>query len=159
MKNIFYINLKHNFYLSDIQHDVFRLVDVKTDSNKSRADYCNFWKRLRNTRFVDCYVPKKDFEMVREYNNKLNSQYVKERALTSIGTFNLYMKGDHNDMIFDNLADFICCLNDNDIEYMERARERKKRQLGNLIDRETAARYIEPKYSIVDNNTGERFGQ
>lgn len=141
-----------------LTHDVFRLVDPKTDSNKSRADYCNFWKRLRNTRLVDCYVPKQQFNVIRDYNNNLNSRYVKERALTYISTFNLYLKGNHNDSLIDDMTDFICCLNDNDIEYMERARNRKKRQLGSMIDRETAA-IIERNYSIVDNNTGKTAGQ
>lgn len=143
-----------------LTHDIFRLVNLKTDSNKSRCDYCNFWKRLRNTRLVDCYVPKSEFELVRTYSNNLNSHYVKQRALSAISTFNLYQKGIHNDMIFDDLTDFICCLNDNDLKYMENQREKKKLQLGSLIEGTEAPKTIRFKqYSIIDNITGEKLSQ
>lgn len=145
-----------------LTHDVFRLVDIKTDKNKSRCGYCNFWKRLRSTRLVDCYVPKRSFNLVREYCNNLDADCVKRTALTAISTFNLYEKGVHNDMIFDDLTDFICCLNDNDLNYMHNAREKKMRQLGNLIKEQPDARYKQiriKQYTLIDNNTGEVVNQ
>ena len=144
-----------------LTHDVFRLVNLRTDTNKSRCDYSNFWKRLRNTKLVDCYVPKQSFDLVRQYSNNLDSQVVKQRALTAISTFNLYQKGIHNDMIFDDLTDFICCLNDNDLNYMSNAREKKMRQLGDVI-LQPVAKYKQiriKQYTIYDNSTGEKVSQ
>lgn len=140
-------------YLTD---SVLRLVDRGTDSNKGRCEYCAFWKCLRSTRLIDCKKPPKELKLIREYNRNLNSQVVKKRALSATISYSLYTKGIENTATgFADAADLLCVLNDNDIEYMKRVKNKRRLQLNSLLNSEPLDDLPEHTFCIVSNETGE----
>lgn len=111
---------------------VFRLVEPYVpgvnDSNKSRRDYCAFWKALRMCKLADCFVPEEDLALVRTYTRKLNSEVVKSRAIKAAVTFGIYSKGINEENPLQDCIEALCMLNDNDMEDALRFKKKKIRQ-------------------------------
>lgn len=108
--------------------DTFRLVDIKTDKNKSRCEINDFWKRIRRTKLVDC-KNKEQTKLIRDYSSKLNSEIIKRTALHSCITYSLYKKGYNEDRVIDDVCFAILNLNDNDIHKMNQYKNKKMRLL------------------------------
>lgn len=113
-----------------LTHDTLRLVDPNdTDTNKSRRDYCGFWKALRNTRLVDMKIPNKELKLVRDYSRNLNREAIKRRMLNQVITYGLYSRGINDDNVVFDCTEALCRLNDNDIKNMKHYKEKKTKQL------------------------------
>lgn len=97
-----------------LTHYTFRLVDPKDDDNKSRADYTDFWKRLRGTKQVDVCVNTHDLKLVRDYSSKLDMDIRKTKALKSIASYAAFFSPDEFDPEKD-AETLLCMVNDNDI--------------------------------------------
>ena len=99
---------------------VFRLVEPYesgvNDSNKSRRDYCAFWKALRMCKLTDTFVPEEDRSLVRTYTRKLNSEVVKSRAVKAAITYGIYTRGINDASPLRDCIEALCMLNDNDVE-------------------------------------------
>jgi hypothetical protein len=123
-----------------LTHDTLRLVDVTTDSNKSRCDYTNFWKALRRTKQVDVKKSKVPEKLHREYSRKLDYNLMKKRYIHSAISFSLYGKGINNDDVEKDFLDNLVMLNDNDIHHAMNYKYKRSRQLnqkdfdGSIID-------------------------
>ncbi len=140
---------------------VFRLVEPyepgKNDSNKSRRDYCAFWKALRRCKLTDCFVPEEELPLVRTYARKLNSEVVKQRAFKAAVTYGIYTRGVNDDRPFDDWMQFLCMLNDNDMENALRFKKKKIRQFNadELADTMENAAVRPNNLMIVDQETGD----
>lgn len=111
-----------------LTHDVLRLVEPNGDSNKSRRDYCPFWKALRQTKIVDTKMTQHNIKFIRQYNTKLDKEVLKKRLLNMTVTYGFYTKGLNNDDVIKDCADAILRLNDNDIHNMRQYKKKKSRQ-------------------------------
>ncbi|MCR5189761.1 MAG: hypothetical protein K6C97_12575 [Treponema sp.] len=98
-----------------LTHDTFRLVDRNSNPRKTRCDYTDFWKRLRNTKQVDVPVPPECLKLMREYNSKISVEIRKTRAVKSIVSFGAVTNGNEQINIFDDAYDLLSYLNDNDV--------------------------------------------
>jgi hypothetical protein len=111
---------------------VFRLVEPfeqgVNDSNKSRRDYCAFWKALRSCKLTDCFVPPDDLSLVRTYTRKLNSEVVKSRAIKAAVTFGIYTNGINSNDPLQDCIEALCLMNDNDMQDALRYKHKKIRQ-------------------------------
>jgi hypothetical protein len=111
---------------------VFRLVEPYepgvNDSNKSRRDYCAFWKALRSCKLTDCFVPEEDLSLVRTYTRKLNSEVVKSRAIKAAVTFGIYTNGINSNDPLQDCIEALCMMNDNDMQDALRFKNKKIRQ-------------------------------
>lgn len=142
-----------------LTRDIFRLVkrsDEWKDTNKSRRPMCAFWESLRRTRLVDCVVKPDGVKLVREYNRKMNADFVRARALKSAVTLGIYYKGENLDSPVDDMVEALCVLNDNDIHDAMRFKRKKLRQfnereLAQLSEIESPER----SFAVVDRDTGE----
>lgn len=112
-----------------LTHSVFRLVEAEGDSNKSRRDYCAFWKALRSCRLDEVFIPDKDKKLVRDYSRKLNALVVKQRAIKSAVTYGIYQKGLNTEHPLQDCLEALCRMNDNDIEDAIRFKKKKTRKL------------------------------
>lgn len=112
-----------------LTHDTLRLVDVTTDSNKSRCDYTNFWKALRRTKQVDVKKSKVPEKLHREYSRKLDYNLMKKRYIHSAISFSLYGKGLNDDDVEKDFLDNLVMLNDNDIHHAMNYKYKRSRQL------------------------------
>ncbi len=141
-----------------LTHDTFRLVEPDAeDTNKSRRDYCNFWKRLRQTRLVDTYIPKASIKLVREYSRRLNKSVVKKRMLNGCVTYGLYERGINDDSVFKDCAAALLRLNDNDIFNMKQYKEKKKRLLNKKLNESDITGEADYEFELINTKTGECF--
>ncbi len=141
--------------LDYLTHNVLRLTDIRQlDRNKSRRDYCPFWKALRRTKLIDTLKVKQNIKLTREYANRLNKEKVKERALTSVVTYQLYDKGVNDETIANDAIDFILSLNDNDMYKMRKYKLKKIRQL-NSDQLDGLSRNYDTHFALLDKSTGE----
>ena len=138
-----------------LTNSVLRLVDRKTDTNKSRCEMCAFWKALRSTKFVDAKKLPDELKLVRDYSRNLNSQAVKRRIMSSSVTLSLYLNGINDYGCFDDVVDALCTLNDNDIDYMKKMKEKRKGKLNKLLYETALEDKPERKYCVLDKSTGE----
>lgn len=114
-----------------LTHDTLRLVNIASDSNKSRCDYTEFWSSLRRTRQIDVSKSKVPVKLHREYSRKLDFKLMKKRYLNSAISFSLYGKGLNNDDVETDLMDNLVMLNDNDIRHCMNYKYKRSRQLNN----------------------------
>lgn len=124
-----YDYLDNRRMISDyLTHDTLRLVDINSDSNKSRCDYTNFWKSLRRTKQIDVAkcVPEKSH---RDYSRKLDYNLMKRRYIHSAISLSLYGKGINNDEVEQDLIDNLSMLNDNDIHAAMNYKYKRSHQL------------------------------
>lgn len=140
---------------------VFRLVEPHeagvNDSNKSRRDYCAFWKALRMCKLTDSFVPEEDQALVRTYTRKLNSEVVKSRAVKAAITYGIYTRGINGDSPLCDCMEALCMLNDNDMEDALRYKAKKVRQfnLDELADTMEKSIRRSSNLMLIDKETGD----
>ncbi len=140
---------------------VFRLVEPYepgvNDSNKSRRDYCAFWKALRSCKLTDCFIPEDDRPLVRTYTRKLNSEVVKSRAIKAAVTYGIYTKGVNEENPLQDCIEALCMMNDNDMEDALRYKRKKIRQFNadELADTMAEAIQRPNNLMILDKESGE----
>ena len=111
-----------------LTHDTFRLVRRKDgDRNKWRADYTDFWKRLRNTKQVDVLPNKHHLKLIRNYASKLNLEMRKTRAVNAVSSFALSLNRNPASSIYEDAAELLAVLNDNDFARIYRYKHIKVR--------------------------------
>lgn len=144
-----------------LTNKVFRLVEPYepgvNDSNKSRRDYCAFWRALRSCKLTDCFIPEEQRSLVRTYSRKLNSEVVKSRAIKAAITYGIYVNGVNQDNPLKDCIEALCMMNDNDMEAALRYKNKKVRQFNEDELADTMAEAIQrPKnYMLIDKETGE----
>lgn len=140
---------------------VFRLVEPHeagvNDSNKSRRDYCAFWKALRMCKLTDSFVPEEDQALVRTYTRKLNSEVVKSRAVKAAITYGIYTRGINGDSPLRDCMEALCMLNDNDLEDALRYKAKKVRQFNSDELADTMEKSIRRSSNLmlIDKETGD----
>lgn len=140
---------------------VFRLVEPYesgvNDSNKSRRDYCAFWKALRMCKLTDTFVPEEDRSLVRTYTRKLNSEVVKSRAVKAAITYGIYTRGINDASPLRDCIEALCMLNDNDVEDAIRFKTKKIRQFNSdeLADTMKNAVKRSSNLMMIDKDTGD----
>lgn len=140
---------------------IFRLVEPYepgvNDSNKSRRDFCSFWKALRSCRLTDCFVPEEDLALVRTYARQLNSEVVKSRAVKAAVTYGIYVKGINSADPLQDCIEALCMLNDNDMQDALRYKNKKVRQFneGELADVMENALHRPNNLMIIDKESGD----
>ncbi|MDD7218880.1 MAG: hypothetical protein PUI16_02645 [Clostridia bacterium] len=138
-----------------LTHYVFRLVDPSGDTNKSRRDYCAFWKALRSCKMVDVNVRSKDVKLIRQYCRKLNSEIMKKRIINSAVTLGIYTRGINEDSVVQDCVEALCQLNDNDIHDAGLYKQKKARQFNESELTDTYVSNVMHEYQILNINTGE----
>lgn len=144
-----------------LTNKVFRLVEPYepgvNDSNKSRRDYCAFWKALRSCKLTDCFIPDDDRELVRTYTRKLNSEVVKGRAIKAAITYGIYTKGINEGDPLVDCIEALCMMNDNDMEDALRFKRKKIRQFNadELADVMQDSIRRPKNLMIIDKESGE----
>lgn len=113
-------------YLTD---KVFKMVEKEGDPKKYRRPYCEFWRRLRNTRCLDMKMTPEAAKLVRIYNRKLSVLAIKKRLINSAVTYSLYVHGDNDNNPIQDCFDALIRMNDNDIHEASRYKCKKLRQL------------------------------
>ena len=112
---------------------VLRLTTFNADRdnrhNKSRSPDCAFWKALRSVKLVDCNIKKEDLKLVREYNSTLNAEIVKMDLLRKTVTFSAYHSCDNDNNFYEDVVVALCSLNDNDLKFAERYKNKKIKEL------------------------------
>lgn len=111
-----------------LTRDIFRLVEPSGDGNKSRRDYCGFWKALRATKVVDAKRLPKELKLVRTYNRKLNKDVMKRDLLNKSIVYGIYTKGINDDGIMQDAMNALLKMNDNDIMNALRYKRKKSRE-------------------------------
>lgn len=140
---------------------VFRLVEPYepgvNDSNKSRRDYCAFWRALRSCKLTDCYVPEEDRTLVRTYARKLNSEVLKSRAIKAAVTYGIYIKGINNENPLQDCIEILCMMNDNDMEDALRFKSKKIRQFNENELADTMENTLDRPNNlmIIDKGSGD----
>lgn len=136
-----------------LTNETLRFVEKNKDTNKSRRDFAPFWKRLRNTRLVDTIIPPDSIKLVREYSQNLNKELVKLNAGRAISTFNVY-NNRVGTSLYEDIADFIACLNDNDMYKLKQYKYKKIHLLQDKIEADETENSV-PAILLIDKNTGE----
>lgn len=112
-----------------LTHDTFRLVRPDgEDSNKWRADYTDFWKRLRSTKQIDVVCNKHQLKLVRTYASKLNMEVRKTRAVHAVSSFALTLNHNPETTIYEDAAELLAVLNDNDFARIYHYKHKRARQ-------------------------------
>lgn len=137
-----------------LTHDMFRLVE-RTEENKTRCDYNAFWKALRAAKMMDTEKTPEEIKLIRDYTRNLDATVVRKRALSASISYSLYVNGLNELSPLEDAADLFCILNDNDIEYMNRVKHKRKKQLNKLLYNAPIKDKPERNYTIVRNATGE----
>lgn len=132
--------------------DTFSLTEPNGDSNKSRRDFCPFWKYLRSCKMVDVKPAPKDIELHRIYNRQLNEKVLKNRILCQAVTYGFYTKGLNDDNVVDDCVNVFCYLNDNDIHHMKQYKDRKSRQYNGEELAGIVKGYSNLVYRIIDED-------
>lgn len=147
----------HSLITEYLTYSTLRLVDRNSDSNKSRCDCCAFWKVLRSTKLIDAKKAPKELKLIRDYSRNLNSQVVKKRAMSAAVTYGLYTYGINDYSAYEDAANLLCTLNDNDIEIMKRIKDKRIQQLNKQLYADAASEPKERTYAIIDLQTGEYY--
>ena len=147
----------HELIVDYLTDKVFRIVDYDPDKdiNRSRAPYCDFWRRLRGTKLVDapsCH----NLKLTRKYSSELDLQIRKTRAVRAISSVALAVSQDSETTIVEDAVELLSMLNDNDVRAIKnyklnRAKQMPKREIP-PPDPERFRKFI-----IVDDDTGEVF--
>lgn len=136
--------------------NVLRLVETTGDSNKSRRPDCSFWLKLRNTKMLDCIVPKEDIVLVRDYSRKLTLEVIKRSLLNKSVVHGFYTKGDNTDSPVQDMVNALLTLNDNDVKNAAQYKQKKSRHL----NFEEMSGFLNTKscsFTLINNLTGEAY--
>lgn len=104
LNRLFKILYNRKEFLNYITHYNIRFID-------SNGEYSSWWNRLRNLK-LDCLDT--DRRYAREYSTKLDIEKIKVRSIRSVATHALY-NNKVDSTFMEDVTDFICSLNDNDI--------------------------------------------
>ena len=138
-----------------LTHDILRLVEPSGDSNKSRRDYCGFWKALRAAKLVDMRQAPEDVRLIRIYNRKLNMELMKQMVLHKAVIYGIYAKGINEDTVMKDCMQALLRMNDNDIRNAMRYKQRKIREFNGTEFSDTvsdaSARFVllDPESGII----------
>lgn len=140
-----------------LTRDIFRLVEPSGDSNKSRRDYCGFWKALRSCKMVDVKKLPEQLKLVRDYSRRLNKDLMKRSVLNKAVTFGFYSKGINTDNPLKDCMDALLRLNDNDIQDAIRYKNKKSNQF-NADELATACDdVLDYDFTLIDKVSGEIY--
>lgn len=132
-----------------LTHYTFRLVAPSLDLNKSRANYVDFWRRIRATKQVDVAANKHDLKLIRDYTSKLNMEIRKTKAIKAISNVAMMMTQNPDTTLFEDAAELLSIMNDNDFRNLHNYKYHKikdikddpieltKRLSVTMIDRDT----------------------
>lgn len=137
-----------------LTHDIFRLVEPSGDVNKSRRDYCGFWKSLRATRLVDIKQLPDNLKLIRIYNRKLNKEVMKRGLLNKAIIYGIYTKGLNEDGIMQDAMNALLKMNDNDLMQAFRYKQKKSRQFNASELTGTVEELISHDFVLFDKNSG-----
>ncbi len=139
-----------------LTRDTFRLVKRDGgDRNKWRADYTDFWKRLRGTKQVDVVPNKHHLKLIRSYASKLNMEMRKVRAVNAVSSFALTLNRNPGTTIYEDAAELLAVLNDNDFARIFRYKHAKARQeTDDPLHGYGRQRHV----TVIDEGTGEFYG-
>ena len=90
-----------------------------TDSNISRREDCDFWKRLRACKGIDIYLDKHNLHLCRKYSSNLDMSVRKKKAVRAISSVAYALTHNVNTSIYEDAADLLALLNDNDLKDLE----------------------------------------
>lgn len=138
-----------------LTHYIFRLVEPAGDINKSRRDYCGFWKALRSCKMVDVNVKPREVKLIRNYCRQLNSEIMKKRVINAAVVYGIYTRGINDDDVVQDCVEALCKFNDNDIHDAFRYKQKKVRQFNSSELTETFVSRELYKYQVVDTESGE----
>lgn len=137
-----------------LTRDILRLVEPSGDTNKSRRDYCGFWKALRATKLVDMRQLPEQLKLIRVYTRKLNKDVMKRMLLNKAVVYGIYVKGINNDGIMKDAMDALFKMNDNDLMDAMRYKNKKSRkfnanELAGIVEEAVSHDFV-----LFDRNTG-----
>lgn len=111
----------------------FRLVDPSSNTDIYRCDYLDFWRRLRCTKMID--APScRGIKLVRKYTSELNMQIRKTRAVRSVSNLALAITNNPDTSIYEDAAELLALLNDNDIHNLDLYKRKQARLISNRED-------------------------
>jgi len=98
----------------------FRIVRPDSgDTNKSRREDCDFWKRLRACKAIDVYLDKHNLHLCRQYSSKLDLQIRKKKAVRAISSVAYAVTHDPDTSLYSDAAELLAMLNDNDLRELD----------------------------------------
>lgn len=140
-----------------LTRDIFRLVEPSGDSNKSRRDYCGFWKALRAAKMIDARKLPEQLHLTRDYHRQLNKEQMKKTVLNKVVTFGIYSKGLNNDNPLKDCMDALLRVNDNDIQDAIRYKQKKSNQFNEDELAAVCDDVVEHDFALIDKASGEIY--
>lgn len=129
--------------------ECFRMIK-HDDSNKSRCSNTDFWERLRNCKQIDT-PSSHDLKLIRKYSSNLDLSIRKKKAVRAISNFALAVTQNPDMSIYEDAAELLATLNDNDLEDIYNY---KKEKVINLPDDvPDSIKYKQIK--LIDYDSGE----
>ena len=140
-----------------LTNDVIRFIDMKdTHTRKKNKSTAQWWTRLQQCKVNKRNCKIKDVELVRKYQRDLDIEITKKRLVNNISTYSLYLGKDLESTCLEDTLDFICTLNENDIENSIKYKKKKFALLKNRLSEVQINTDSEKRsYSLLDNVTGE----
>lgn len=140
-----------------LTRDIFRLVEPYGDTNKSRRDFCGFWKALRAAKMADVRKAPDGLRLVRDYGRKLNKDLMKRSVINKAVTFSFYAKGINNDSPMQDAMDALLRLNDNDIQDAVRYKNKKSSQFNEDELATVCDDVFTHNFALIDKASGEIY--
>lgn len=137
-----------------LTHDILRLVEPNGDSNKSRRDYCGFWKALRSTKMIDCKRLPEELSLIRIYNRKLNKDVMKRLFMNKAIVYGIYTKGINSDDVLQDCMDALLKMNDNDLRDALMYKHKKIREFNGSEFTDTVEDASTYDFVLVDQMSG-----
>lgn len=108
-----------------LTRESFRLCRTdQNDTNKSRREDNEFWKRLRSAKSMEFRKKHKQLKLIRKYSSNINLEIRKKRAINALSCFGFAMNNDPENSIMDDAATLLSILNDNDLDYIDRRKKK-----------------------------------
>ncbi|MBQ9119671.1 MAG: hypothetical protein IJY09_06400 [Lachnospiraceae bacterium] len=140
-----------------LTHDTLRLVRPGNDCNTSRSEYTDFWRRLRGTKIVDVVLNKHQLKLVRDYSSKLNMEIRKTTAVRAVSNFALQLKRNPDATIYEDAAELLAILNDNDFEKLYKYKNKRYRQLRPPEEDPLVSLTLQRNVKILPDESGEFY--
>lgn len=78
---------------------------------KDGSDYLSWWRRIRQCKVNTMFKG----ELARQYSNNIDLERLKQKMLVSVAGVSAYKNNINNNDLTEDISDFLCVLNDNDI--------------------------------------------
>lgn len=137
-----------------LTHDIFRLVEATGDANRSRRDYCGFWKALRSAKAVDMHRLPDEVGLIRVYNRRLNQEAMKRTLINKAVVYGFYRKGVNDDSVMDDCMGALLQVNDNDIVNALRYKKKKSLKFNQDEFQGEVKDNASYKFVLVDKDSG-----